>query len=344
MKKKVTASLFAVFFILANACVAFADDSNITEPLHVRNLYPPMMRFFDPVPDSALRSYKNWDISLDQHLASVYQFNQWPLDRLLVDMELYVADVTIRKSLLSDFELSLRLALLRPYNGVADQLIKEFHKLIHINSLGRLLRPNNSFDYHFSPGAGAGWRGRNAWAIGNSVLSLRKQLLRNDNWGIAGLAAVNLPTGSKHLGWSSGRPDLAIGAVTSYKMENWFAHMELWGVYPFAKDLPGSKFQPFTTTQYILGIHYRPYMRGSATLGWKYSRQLSLVAQAQGGPSPYSSGLRQLDSSSLLMSVGLQGETDAGTGWSIIITEDGLKVMTTQDISISMSLRWQFDD
>jgi hypothetical protein len=340
MKNRMMISCFSIFLILVSARTAFADEGNITVPLHVRNLYPPIMMFFDPVPDSALRNYNNWDISLDQHLANIYQFNQWPLDRLLVDTELYVADVTVRKSFLSDFELSLRFTLLRPYNGFLDQMIKEIHKLLQAPPAGRLSRPNNTFAYYFRPGAGAGWQGRNSWAIGDSVLSLRKQLFTGDYWGIAGLAALKLPTGVKHLGWSSGQPDLAIGTVASLQAANWFSHVELWGIYPFAKSVPGTKFLPKRVTPYTLGWDYHLFMRGSVALGWKSSDHLSLILQVQGGTSPYSSGLLQLDSDILLISFGLQGETDARTGWSIVLTENGLNQLTTQDISITMGLHW----
>ena len=63
-----------------------ASDNFITSALPVRNLYAPMMRFLDPLPESALRDYSNWDFKLDQHLANVHQQNQIPVDLLIVDV------------------------------------------------------------------------------------------------------------------------------------------------------------------------------------------------------------------------------------------------------------------
>ena len=328
---------FMMMLMLGNVfgLSASAGESFLTSPLPVRNMYPPLMRFFDPVPDSALRDYSDWDIRLDQHLSNIYLADQWPANQLLVDMELYVADFTVRKALSEDMDLSLRLSLLRPFNGVLDPLVNSVHDLLHVPAAGRNLRPNNTFAYHFRPGSGAGWQGKARWEMGNTVISLRKQLIDGDGWAIAGLASVQAPTASSSRGWGSGKPDAGLGTVASFSSDNWFMHMEAWGIYTFAKDVASGA---------LPAVKYQPYARGSATLGWKYSDQLSLIAQAQGGMSPYSSGLRQLDNPPFIYSFGLQGETDSGTGWSFIFTENGLTQQTTQDFTMTVSLHRQFPD
>jgi len=336
--------------LLFNTPVASASDNFITSPLPVRNMYPPMMRFLDPVPDSALREYSNWDFKLDQHLANVNQMNQSPVDHLMVDMELYIADVTVRKSLSSDMDISVLLSLQRPFNGIMDTLIKGVHSVFKTPNVGRQSRPNYAFDYHLNTGNNdTSWQGKNRWEMGNIVLSLRKQVMEGDGWAIAALSSIKLPTASQRRGWSSGKADLGLGSVASINSDSWFMHIEGWYIHPFAKDAPGERFIPIPKVPppfpaYILGWQYKSYVRGSSTLGWKYSDTLSLIMQLQGGTSPYDSGITPLDNAPLLVSFGLQAESESGLGWSVIFTENGLSQLTTQDISFSLSLHYLFPD
>ncbi|WP_255418404.1 DUF3187 family protein [Mariprofundus sp. EBB-1] len=323
-----------------------AAGSFITAPLPVRNLYAPMMRFLDPMPDSALRDYSNWDIKLDQHLANIHQINHGTIDFLMVDMEMYVADLTVRKSLSNDMDVSIQLPVQRPFNGVLDPFINDFHKLLNIPAANRSTRPNNTFAYHLKQGGSAGWQGKNRWELGNATISLRKQIIDGDGWAIAALAAVKLPTASKQRGWGSGKPDAGLGAVASFNSEHWFMHAEGWLIHPFINDVPGTQFNAsITGPAYILGWDYQPYYtRVSSTLGWKYSQQLSAIAQVQVGTSPYSTPMQQLDSKPMLISFGIQAETDNSLGWTLVFTENGLTQLTTQDFSFTFSLHYSFSD
>jgi len=58
--------------------------------------------------------------------------------------------------------------------------------------------------------------------------------------------------------------------------------------------------------------------------------------------SPYSSGLGQLDDAPFIYSLGLQGETDSGTGWTFVFTENDMTQQTTQGFSVTVSLHRQF--
>jgi len=153
--------------MFGSGSVLSAGEGFIVSPLPVRNMYPPLIRFFDPVPDSALREYSNWDVRLDQHISNTILADQWLANQLLVDMELYVADHTVRKVLTRDMDLSVRLSLQRPFNGVLDPLVNNVHDLLSVPAMGRTFRPDNSFAYYFRPGNGTGWQGRGRWEVGS---------------------------------------------------------------------------------------------------------------------------------------------------------------------------------
>lgn len=314
----------AITALLMLASSASAQTAGPTSPLSIRNLYPPMMRFFDPLPDSAfLQPDQQVRLEANQHYASIYHYDFLPGGNLLVDMELYVLDIVARKSISKSVELSLRLPLLIPGSGTFDSLIQNFHSKLDMPNGGRQLRGNNSFAYRFN----GHWSGAAQPELGNVVVGAKLRVAGGDNWSLAGLTAVKAPTASKSRGWGSGAADVAAGAVISWASDSYFTHLEAWYIYPFAGD--------------EAGLTYRSYGRGSVTAGLRMSESLSAVVQAQGGQSPYVSGLPQLIHPPYLISTGLQGEAYNKLEWSIYFTEN-ISQKTTQDISISVNLSWLF--
>ena len=288
-----------------------------------------MMRFFDPTPDSALRAYDHtWSFELNQHYASLYQYDRLPNAQLLVDMELYVVDPVIRFAFGESFELSVRTPLILVSSGVFDDAIQSFHDWFNMPNGGRENRPNNSFSYTLNHDQGAQWQAGNHWELGNIEVSGRYHLAGSKkHWGIDALAAVKLPTAAKSRGWGSGAADLAIGLVTSVQKGGWSAHIEGWLIHPLAKDEPG--------------LHYKQaYTRGSLTAGYQVFDPVALIVQAQGGSSPYSSGISRLDHPPFLISCGLRGASSYGWGWTLLFAENITQV-TTQDISITAGINWQ---
>jgi len=119
---------------------------------------------------------------------------------------------------------------------------------------------------------------------------LKQQIMHSGHDGLALLAALQLPTGSEARGWSNGEPDVAAGLVYSWRGSAWFAHLEGWGIIPLKKTDPG--------------IEYSAYARGSMVLGRVLNSRVSLLGQLQGGNSPYSSGITELDGSPVQLSFG----------------------------------------
>jgi len=324
-----TEMILAMILSIMPAFLMSVEASEITMPLPVRNLYPPMMRFFDPTPDSALRSYDpTWSFEFNQHYSTVNVADNSTKAQLLVDMELYVLDPVIRYAVNSGLELTLRTPVLMPASGVFDSAIQSFHDAFSMPDGGRKFRPNDSFAYVFNPAKGTGWRGRSRVEIGNIELSARYHLLGEGEWKLAALAAVKLPTASKARGWGSGEPDLAVGTVTSWKNSDWFAHLEGWVIQPLAKDQPG--------------IHYGRYLRGSVVAGYQLFDSAALIVQAQGGSSPYNTGISGLDHPPFLISFGLRGQLTTGMGWHATIVEN-ISQVTTQDISVAVGLSQAFE-
>ena len=325
MKRSYRLPVFALLLIIFYNQAAAAD---MIAPLPVRNFDPVMMRFFDPTPDSALRSYDQlWSFELNQHYATMNNYDRLPDAQLLIDMELYQFDPVMRLALNDRFELSLRTPFIIPASGVFDDAIQTFHGWFNMPNGGRQNRPNNRYAYYLNHDKGAQWQARNRWEYGNVELSARYHLAGNKQWAMSALAALKLPTASKSRGWGSGAADIAAGFVTSVHQGDWSAHIEGWVILPLAKDEPG--------------LHYKKkYLRGSLTGGYQMFDSIGLIVQAQGGNSPYRTTISSLDQRPFLISFGLRGVTSYGWGWSMAIVENITQV-TTQDISITAGISWQ---
>jgi len=306
-----------------------ANEVDIISPLAVRNLDAPMMRFFDPTPDSALRSYQqSWSFEWSHHYATVNLIDRVSKAQLLVDMELYVFDPVVRYAITPALELSLRTPILLPSSGIFDAAIQTFHGWFNMPNGGRELRPNNAYGYAMNHDKGANWQSQNRWELGNIELSGRYHLAGNDAWAMAGLAALKLPTASTSRGWSSGAADLAAGLVLSLHQGDWFAHVEGWMIQPLASDEPG--------------ISYKAYTRGSLTAGYQVGDTVAIIVQGQGGGSPYQSNIAELDHPPFLISFGLRGAASLGWSWSLAVVEN-ISQKTTQDISMMAGLSWQVE-
>ncbi len=315
--------------VLLALCVyiSHAQAGSVISPLPVRNLDAPMMRFFDPTPDSALRAlHADWSFELNQHYATVNVFDRTLSPQVLVDMELYVVDPVMRYAVTSDLDITVRSPLLLPSSGLFDAAIQRFHGWFSMPNGGRELRPNDVYAYRVQHDRGAGWRSKSRWELGNVELSSRYRLLGDDRRALAALAAVKLPTASQARGWGSGAADLALGVVASTLQNGVFAHLEGWLIQPLARDVPG--------------IRYHSYWRGSLTTGYQLSDQLSVMFQAQGGSSPYEGTVAMLDHPPFLISVGLRGGGTSDWGWNVSVVEN-ISQKTTQDISITVGLNWQ---
>ena len=300
-------------------------DAAMTAPLPVHNLYPPMLRFFDPVPVSAFTPYgRKPRYSLLQHYTSVFQFDALPDGRLLTDMEIYTLELSVDKAVSQDTEVGVMLPLHYAWDGFMDGFLRNYHDTLGLPNGGRGLRPDNEYAWRYRDGAGSlAWDDGPGWETGNMTLRLRHRLTARGDHRLAALAAIQLPTGSSSRGWSTGSAVVAAGMVYSRRHAAWFGHLQGWGIYPFADDSGDDGF--------------RPYARGSATLGWQWKTRWSLLAQVQGGTSPYRAGIRELDQDPWQVSFGFHHALGRKANLTIAFVEN-ISQQTAPDFGVSLGL------
>ncbi len=298
-----------------------------TAPLPVQNFYPPMLRFYEPLPSSALSAYReSLGIELLQSYSSIYKFDALSDGKLLVDMELYSLALKLTRAVTEKTEFALTVPLYYAYHGFMDEFLRDYHSTFGFPNAGRELRPDDEFGYFYiDPDGSESWSGREGWEVGNLAISLRHHLFSREGWSAALLGGVTLPTGSQERGWGTGKPDMAIGAVVSWLSGNWFGHVEGHLLHPFAT---GS-----TATA------YRNYARVSSTVGYRIGDRWSLLAQVQGGTSPYDTGLQELDDSPWLVSFGARMVYRKDRSLTLAFSED-MTHDTTADFTLTVGLEF----
>ena len=297
-------------------------------PLPTHNMYPAMLRNYDPVPSSALDPYRHEiRFGLFQHYTSAYTYDELPDGRLLADMEIYTLEFKMDKSITSNTELGLTLPIHYAWDGFLDDFLRTYHDTLGIPNSGREFRPDNEYAWTYKNADGSeAWDDKAGWEFGNAETRLRHQLITYDRYGLSLLAALKLPTGSKSRGWSSGYLDAAVGLVYSWKGSPWFGHIEGWAIYPFSSD--ESEF------------NYRSYARGLVTLGWMWNARLSLLGQLQGGSSVYDTDLSQLDGSPFQLSLGLNWLFTENSMINFSFVEN-ISQQTTPDFTITVGQNFE---
>jgi len=312
-----------VFLLLFFPCVAFAAEVS-QAPLPVMQQNPAMMRYFNPSPTSAnVIGFGQTELRLQGHYSSLFLADQLPkAQRYLADMEIFVAQAGLRYGLGSRSDLDVTLPIIRPLAGSMDGFLHRYHRALGLPNGGRELRPNNQFGYFYQKN-GTGWRGQPRWQMGSVQLTLRTQVSQQP-WAL--LVGLRLPTASRSRGWGAGGADLGLGSVASWQHGVWFGHGEGWWVHPFVR--------------HGFGGAVRDYLRASATLGRRFtpfSIPIHALIQAQGGTSPYRTGVAAMDNAPWLISFGVRGVSDGGWQWSTTFTEN-ITQASTQDFGLSVGL------
>lgn len=301
--------------------ISHAASDSLRAPIATQQMHPIMMRFFNPVPVSAFDMGSS--VQLEQSYASLNMYDTLPNAKFLVDTELYVPTLNVRRALNAHHLLSIRVPLYRPYNGVLDGFLTNYHQLVGLPNNGRQFRPSNQMAYYLHPE----WSADNRWELGNISLELQSQLYKKNDIAVAIVSAVYLPTASKARGWSSGAVDLSLGATAAWYGDAYFSHAELRAIRTGASST-GS-------------LTYRNYLRSSATIGRDLGSRCSALIQIQGGNSPYQSNLFVLEQNPLIMTFGLRIQGESAL-YSFNFSEN-LTQYTTADFSFGFNIRWLID-
>ncbi len=214
--------------------------------------------------------------------------------------------------------------------GAFDGFLNDYHDALGLPGGDRAHLPENELSYLVvargrtydpDPPAGGG--------VGDVDLAASYTLLpeRARGWSALARASVQLPTGDTGDGHGSGSVDLTGGGAVAWRGErvSWSGSLDL--VYVGGSAHPALHLDTKVTAQARTDASFR-VGRGTWVSG-----QLTWYA------SPYDTGIRMLDRDVLMLALGLQGRSRAGTRWALGFTED-LITESSPDIGVFLSVAW----
>ncbi len=143
--------MFGICLCLMLAAPALAWAGEVSDaPLPAMQQNPAMMRYYDPRPTAAQALARGAEFRLDQYYASVFLADALPRPRrYLADMELYVAEASMRMAAGAGLEAEVTARLLRPMAGALDPFLRRYHRALGLPNGGREFRPDNQYAYRY---------------------------------------------------------------------------------------------------------------------------------------------------------------------------------------------------
>ncbi len=259
-----------------------------------------------------------WSLQFDLTNDFVLQSNAD--ESLRLDGESLVARIHYRHRWPSGWDAGVTLPLVWQGGGFMDRLIEDWHDFFGLPNAGRERRPNDEFVYFYE-------------RDGNTVVDIRH--------GRAGLAdslvwlgrelgpasvrlGLKLPTGDEAALLGSGKPGAALWVERPYDDGRWFGHA--------AAGISWSRAGGALAQQRVETLPI-----GSASIGWRALRELSLLAQLSAhGQAFRGSRLDALNKPGVQLALG--GRFIAGgTEFTLLFQED---VVTASSPDFSLHLSW----
>jgi hypothetical protein len=310
---KTIAFLLSVFLVLpAEAAMAQAAPqghrASGTGPLRIRNTHPLFIAAPTPVMDSA-----RLDDSVDTlfHYSSTFLLEASHAWTAEVDVETAFLELGFRKSFSGRLEVSAHLPIVGHQSGFLDDLVRNYHDLIGVDD-GRDRRPNNDFLFVFSRNGQPVVRGRAGnTGVGDLRAGLKGNLLAgNPAASIYGF--VEFPTGDAEQGFGNGDFDWGFALLADMQFATrWTVFANAGAV--FTDELDG-----------LQKIHLDDYLYGGLDLQWSYSPRFHLNVQLMGSGSPYDTGIRDLDTETLVLGVG---------GTCLVGSQSRIEIMFSEDLN-----------
>jgi hypothetical protein len=227
-----------------------------------------------------------------------------------IDLETAVLDLELRTLINEKTEASLYVPFISYNSGFMDGALDGFHSTFGLNDYGRSKRPHDDFLFIVSRDGSPLIRGRSGEAGPGDLRAALKRALREGDPYLSLYGFIELPTGDPKRGFGNGDID--------------------WGLsLHFQKSL-GEGLGSYLGTGVVVPGDYRAagtfgldeYFYLSTAVMWEYSKDVSLVGQALFKGSPYSTGVRDVDTASVVSSLGGRYGIGNGSYLELVFTED----------------------
>lgn len=222
--------------------------------------------------------------------------------------------------------------LIANWGGFLDNFIEDYHKAFGFPNGGRERVPQNLMRYTASQG------GHSLLNVQNDTMGLGDLRLygqwaliddRAARRGLSLLGQATLPTGDREKGLGAGSPGFGLG----------LAFDQGWGDFSFNANAMGFFIQ---NAKLLEPLDVQNSLAGSASLGWAWTQDLTLMAQLNGATPLFSgSGVQGLDNGLLQWLLGLQYALSPKSRLMLAFAED-IIFYTSPDFTLSLEWRIVF--
>ncbi len=294
-------------------------------PLLTRNLYPPLLAFYEPPPLEA-RPPATWRWAMSLDYASIFQVEDPRARETVVDLELARLALHLGRRLGRRWALDGELPLIATSGGVLDDFINDWHRTFHLPDGGRPTAPSDRHLYRLRVAQHTLLEEEAAsWGVGEASATLTWLALPGEARRLALRLGVKAPTAGGRLGpRGSGGWDLAAGMVAEGEEGPWATSIHLGAVLPTG----------------VSTVHTRPFATGLIHVEWHGLPALPLSAALAGQTSPYHTGVAILDRPAVELRLGIGHPLTPASTIELAFVED-MTHKTTPDFSVHLAVRWR---
>lgn len=292
-------------------------------PLQIKNQYPLFLHINQPYLEKAeMESSMSYSLS-HSSTYTVQTSGHWVMD---LDMEITELNFRYRR-IVNDFaEIGLDIPVLYIGGGFLDGFLESYHDTFGFNDYGRSMRPGNDFLYEVRQDGNLIIKGESGFGIGDVRLTIKKELIASDGYGLSIKGDVELPTGDAEKGFGNGSVDAGLSILLDKKISDTI--MTYWNVGGvLAGDVKGHQT-----------LDADDFLFGGAAVEAHINEKLSLLAQLMGQTPIYpTTDLTTIDDDTWMISFG--GRYHAGKGsLELSITED-LNTAAAPDFICNLTYR-----
>ncbi|MEN6464510.1 MAG: DUF3187 family protein [Syntrophaceae bacterium] len=332
MKSKVSA-----YILLVLICAPCAYSSEI-EPFRTYSQSPIVQIFGLPaIGDSRVLKQGGKEMALIFDLANNYADNSSDYERIVIDGETYLLNLTGRFGVGERFEIGFELPYIFQNGGFLDSFIQDYHSTFGFPNAGREQAPNGRLLFTYERNGSTIFKvDKCNSGIGDIRLNAGYQLYQSNSEhprAIALRTSLKLPTGDSNQLRGSGGADLALWLTGSQGFKTRTGTWEIFG---------GAGALGMTDGDLMPGQQRNAVAFGSIGAGWKPRSWLALKVQLDGQTAFYrNSDLDELSSPSAQVIVGGSLFFSDKIALEIGLSEDFV-VKTAPDVVFHFALNYKF--
>jgi hypothetical protein len=269
--------------------VSINDTAAFEGPLYVKNAHPMFVGAGSPYLDSA---NVERSVGLNLNYSSIYinrSSDDWSY---MIDLEALITELRIKELVYDNLQFSVSIPYIYYYDGALDEYLADFHDTFNFADYGRSERPHNDFLFEVRKNDDLLIEGENGrYALGD-ILIEGKEILYNKGVLVSLKGFFDIPTGDANNGYGNGSMDWGFSLLADKRIGRGVMLYGNLGI-AFADTYEANE-----------DINLNDYYFGGAGFEWMYSRTTSVLAQLFVSSSPYDSGIREIDGTGTILSLG----------------------------------------